>query len=133
MPWQNHFSKKATASTDPGAVARSLKAMESQWGIDFDTPWKALPRTAETHDSFTASNGRELTVNWNRRKFRDSFTTAYEGLLHHDAAIPADHLRKPEEMVHADSCPPNPAPPAGQTPQTRSAQRQDWGISPSSM
>ena len=78
IPWRHHFSRGNGINGSWGA--RKLEAMENQWGIDFDTPWKKLPRKQRRMILFGA-DGRELTVNWNSQKIQGAFTTAYEGLL----------------------------------------------------
>jgi len=79
IPWRNHFSKGNGINGSWGA--QKLKAMEAQWGIDYDTPWKKLPKKQKKM-ILSGSNGRELTVNWNSEKIQGEFTTAYEGLVH---------------------------------------------------
>jgi excinuclease ABC subunit A len=78
VPWQNYFSKTNPPNGSWG-VSR-LKAMESQWGIDFDTPWKALP-AKHRKLILNGSNGREMKVNWTSQKIQGQFTTTYEGIL----------------------------------------------------
>ncbi|WP_246804995.1 excinuclease ABC subunit UvrA [Desulfosarcina cetonica] len=78
IPWQGHFNgnKRLSGSW----MAEQLKAMESQWGIDFDTPWENMP-VKQRHLILYGSAGRELTVTWNAEKIQGAFTTTYEGLL----------------------------------------------------
>ena len=78
VPWQNYFLK-ATAPNGSWGYSR-LKAMESQWSIDFDTPWKALP-AKHRNLILRGSNGREMKVNWTSQKIQGQFTTTYEGIL----------------------------------------------------
>ena len=78
VPWQNYFSK-TTAPSGSWGYSR-LKAMESQWGIDFDKPWKALPKKSRDL-VLKGSNGREMKVNWTSQKIQGQFTTTYEGIL----------------------------------------------------
>ena len=78
VPWKNYFSKTATPNGSWGFSR--LKALESQFGIDFDTPWKAL---SANHRNLilNGSNGREMKVNWTSQKIQGQFTTTYEGIL----------------------------------------------------
>ncbi|MBF0259094.1 MAG: excinuclease ABC subunit UvrA [Desulfamplus sp.] len=58
-----------------------LLAMESQWGIDFDTPWKDLPK--EQKDIIlNGADGRKLIVNWQSAKIRGEVEHEHEGLIH---------------------------------------------------
>ena len=78
IPWQNYFSGKGRLNGS--WTAEQLRAMEEQWGVDFDTPWKRLP--AKQRKMILYGNGRrELTVTWNAEKVQGSYTTTYEGLL----------------------------------------------------
>ena len=78
VPWQNYFSKKAVPNGSWGFSR--LKAIESQFGIDFDAPWKALP-AKHRNLILNGSNGREMKVNWTSQKIQGQFTTTYEGIL----------------------------------------------------
>jgi len=78
LPWRNYFQR---SEADNGSWGLSrLKAMQHQWGIDFDIPWRALP-SAHRDLIMHGSRGREMVVNWQSRKIKGEFTTAYEGLL----------------------------------------------------
>jgi len=78
IPWQNYFSKPGDIKKSWGA--RQLRAMEQQWGIDFDTPWKKLPKR-QRDLILHGSNGRELIVNWQSEKIQGEVKTAFEGIL----------------------------------------------------
>jgi len=78
IPWKNYFLKTAVPNGSWGFSR--LQAMESQWGIDFDTPWKALP-AKQKKLILNGSNGREMKVNWTSQKIQGQFTTTYEGIL----------------------------------------------------
>jgi excinuclease ABC subunit A len=78
VPWQNYFSKKAVPNGSWGFSR--LKAIETQFGIDFDTPWKTLP-AKHRNLILNGSNGREMKVNWTSQKIQGQFTTTYEGIL----------------------------------------------------
>ena len=47
IPWQGHFTGKGRLNGS--WTAEQLRAMETQWGIDLDTPWNKLPQTAATN------------------------------------------------------------------------------------
>ena len=78
VPWQNYFLKTAPPNGSWGFS--QLKAMESQWGVDFDTPWKSLP-AKQKKLILTGSNSREMKVKWTSQKIQGQFTTTYEGIL----------------------------------------------------
>ncbi len=78
IPWKNYFIGKGSYNGSWGA--EQLFAMERQWKIDFDLPWKKLPKKHKQL-ILNGSNGKELVVNWNAEKIQGSFTTAFEGLL----------------------------------------------------
>lgn len=78
IPWKNYFTGKG--SYNGSWTAEQLLAMEQQWKVNFDLPWKKLP--AKHKDLvLNGSNGRELVVNWNAEKIQGSFTTSFEGIL----------------------------------------------------
>jgi len=79
VPWRNYFSSKGNHINGSWGAMR-LRAMEEQWGVDFDTPWKRLPKK-QKNTILNGSNGRELVVNWNSEKIQGEFTTTYEGLM----------------------------------------------------
>ena len=79
IPWQGHFAGKGRLNGS--WTAEQLRAMEAQWKVDFDTPWKQLPDRQKDLILY-GSGGRELTVSWNAEKMQGSYTTTYEGLLH---------------------------------------------------
>jgi excinuclease ABC subunit A len=78
QPWRNYFLFADVRENSWGL--NKLKAMEKQWGLDYDTPWKALPKKQRNLILY-GSNGRKLTVNWNSESIQGSVTTAHEGLL----------------------------------------------------
>lgn len=58
-----------------------LIAMEEQWGINFDTPWRDLP--PEHKDIIlNGGNGKKLVVNWQSAKIRGEFQHEHEGVIH---------------------------------------------------
>ena len=78
IPWQGHFTGKG--KLNGSWTAEQLRAMEEQWGVNFDIPWDRLPRRQQDLLLY-GSGGRELKVSWNAEKIQGSYTTTYEGLL----------------------------------------------------
>ncbi|MCP4205974.1 MAG: excinuclease ABC subunit UvrA, partial [Shimia sp.] len=78
VPWRNYFHKNKDRNGSWGG--RQLAAMEQQWGIDFDTPWKQLPKK-HRRLLLNGSNGREMTVDWDSEKIQGKVTLAWEGLV----------------------------------------------------
>ncbi|MBI9082266.1 MAG: excinuclease ABC subunit UvrA [Desulfobacterales bacterium] len=78
VPWRGHFAKNGDANGSWGS--RKLAAMEAQWGIDFDTPWRRLS-AAHRKTLLHGSDGREIKVDWHSEKIQGAFTTAHEGLV----------------------------------------------------
>ncbi|MFH1155634.1 MAG: excinuclease ABC subunit UvrA [Pseudomonadota bacterium] len=79
VPWKNYFLKTPRFHTSSWGMGQ-LNAMEEQWDIDFDTPWKNLPKKQQ-NIILHGSNGRELKVNWNSAKIQGEVTTSHEGLI----------------------------------------------------
>ena len=86
IPWKNYFIKKPKYNNDNNNNNNNswgmsqLKAMENQWGIDFDCPWKKLPKKKRDLLLY-GSNTKEMTVNWNSDKIQGKFTRTHEGLI----------------------------------------------------
>ncbi|MDL2321441.1 excinuclease ABC subunit UvrA [Desulfosarcina sp. OttesenSCG-928-B08] len=78
IPWQGYVSGKKNLSGS--WTAEQLRAMETQWGIDFDKPWKKLPESQRRMILY-GTGGKGLTVSWNGENRQGSFTVAYEGLV----------------------------------------------------
>ncbi len=81
VPWKNYFIKKPRYKNDNSWGMSQLKAMENQWGIDFDIPWKKLPKKDQNLLLY-GSKSKEMTVNWNSAKIQGEFTRTHEGLIH---------------------------------------------------
>jgi excinuclease ABC subunit A len=81
IPWKNYFIKKPRFNNDQSWGMSQLTAMEEQWGIDFDTPWKNLP-PKDRDLLLYGSMDREMTVSWNSAKIQGEFTRTHEGLMH---------------------------------------------------
>ena len=78
VPWRNYFLKNGGQLDSWGG--RQLAAMESQWGISLDTPWRQLPRQQVEMILF-GSKGREMKVQWDSEKIQGQVTLAWEGLV----------------------------------------------------
>jgi excinuclease ABC subunit A len=78
VPWRNYFLKNGGQLGSWGG--RQLAAMESQWGINFDIPWKRLPKKQKEILMF-GSNGREMEVDWDTEKIQGKVTLSWEGLV----------------------------------------------------
>lgn len=81
IPWKNYFIKNPRYANDNSWGMSRLKTMEQQWGIDFDIPWKKLPKKDRDLLLYGSKN-KEMTVNWNSRKIQGEFTRTHEGLIH---------------------------------------------------
>ncbi len=78
IPWKNYFLKGDGENNSWGG--RQLKAMEEQWKIDFDTPWKKLPPKHKKLILF-GSNGKEMKVRWDSEKIQGDIKMSWEGIL----------------------------------------------------
>ncbi len=81
IPWKNYFIKNPRFQNDNSWGRGQLLAMEEQWGIDFDKPWKDLSKKHQDlllYGSLT----KQMTVNWNSAKIQGEFTRTHEGLIH---------------------------------------------------
>lgn len=81
IPWKNYFLKKSRFSNDHSWGLSQLTAMEQQWGINFDIPWKDLPQKDKDLLLY-GSRDKEMTVSWNSAKIQGEFTRTHEGLIH---------------------------------------------------
>jgi excinuclease ABC subunit A len=80
-PWKNYFIKNPRYQNDNSWGLGQLTAMEEQWGIDFDRPWKKLPK-AQQNLLLYGSETKKMRVNWHSAKIQGEFTRTHEGLLH---------------------------------------------------
>lgn len=78
-PWKNYFNKAEDKDGTWGL--EQLKAMESQWGIDLDTPWNKLPKKQRDVVLYGEKEGRELKVDWKSAKIQGQVTMKWEGIL----------------------------------------------------
>jgi excinuclease ABC subunit A len=81
IPWKNYFIKKPRFNNGNSWGKSQLNAMEKQWGINFDIPWKKLP-PKDKELLLYGSRQKEMTVNWNSAKIQGEFTRTHEGLIH---------------------------------------------------
>lgn len=81
LPWKNYFIKKPRYQNDNSWGMSQLKAMEKQWGIDFDVPWEKLSKK-DRNLLLYGSKDKEMTVSWNSAKIQGEFTRTHEGLIH---------------------------------------------------
>ena len=78
IPWRNYFNNHSSRNGSWGL--QQLRAMQKKWKIDFDRPWRKLPKRHREMLLYGAK-GEQITVNWDSEKIHGSFTTEYEGLL----------------------------------------------------
>jgi len=78
IPWRNYFNNQNVRNGSWGI--QQLKALQQKWKIDFDRPWKKLPKKHRDLLLY-GTNGEPITVSWDSEKIHGSFTTEYEGLL----------------------------------------------------
>jgi excinuclease ABC subunit A len=78
LPWKNYFT--LGQEKDGSWGTEKFKALENQFGIDFDLPWKKLPKKHRDL-MMLGSKGKEITVKWKGRRSQGSYSFAYEGLL----------------------------------------------------
>ena len=81
VPWKNYFIKNKRYPNDNSWGMSQLKAMETQWGINFDRPWRKMPKE-HRHLILFGSKTKAMTVAWNSAKIQGEFTRTHEGLIH---------------------------------------------------
>src|SRR5690606_31767605 len=47
IPWRSFFDENGNEKENWGMMR--IKAMEEQWGVDLDTPWKKIPKRLRDH------------------------------------------------------------------------------------
>ncbi len=109
LPWKNFFLKKPRYNNDNSWGMSQFKAMESQWGIDFDLPWKNLS-PKDKNLLLYGSRTKEMRVNWHSEKFQGEFTRTHEGLVHtlmrrYKATHSEGQKKYYSEFMTADTCP----------------------------
>jgi excinuclease ABC subunit A len=82
LPWKTMFEDEE--EDDSGSWGRErIRAMESQWGLDIDVPWKKLPKSMRDRilHGTKGKKGLELTLNWQGKRSSGQFVVEDEGLL----------------------------------------------------
>ncbi len=79
VPWRNYFKNGERKNKSWGM--RYLEAIEKQWGVNLDTPWKKLPKKHRELCLFGSGN-EEMIVDWNSTRIQGSITTNFEGVMH---------------------------------------------------
>ncbi len=79
LPLRNYFDSKKGSSQGSWGI-RQLKAMEKQWGLNYDKPWNKMPKR-DRDILLNGSKGEEFHVKWNSEKFKADVNMAWEGIL----------------------------------------------------
>lgn len=82
-PWASLFGEQADKkpSKNNWSYARLL-AMEKQWGLDLDTPWKQLPKTIRDRILYGSSDPKhDLVLKWSGQKSQGSWKVQEDGLI----------------------------------------------------
>lgn len=78
VPWKNYFKN---GEDDGGAWGiEKLRALEKQFGIDFDMPWAKLPKKHKAI-LLKGTGDKEIKVRWKTKRSSGSYSFVYEGLL----------------------------------------------------
>jgi excinuclease ABC subunit A len=78
VPWRNYFLKGNGEGSAWGL--RKLLATEAQWGLDYDRPWRQLPKKQKKLLLYGA-DGRSVRVRWDSEKIQGQIQTGWEGLI----------------------------------------------------
>jgi excinuclease ABC subunit A len=78
VPWKNYFGPGESRKRSWGKL--KVEALERQFGLDLDTPWRKLPKK-QRDLCLWGSGGVEMVINWKSKKIQGAVTTEYEGLL----------------------------------------------------
>jgi len=78
VPWRNYFNGNPKKSGSWGMG--QLKAMQKHWKIDFDTPWKKLPKVQRDLCLY-GSKGEEMVVDFNSARIQGAITMEHEGVM----------------------------------------------------
>jgi excinuclease ABC subunit A len=79
VPWRNYFLKKE-GKKDGSWGFQQLKALQKQWKIDFECPWRDLPE-AHRQLCLYGADGEELVVSFNSARIQGSIKMAFEGVI----------------------------------------------------
>ena len=76
-PWSNFVENESS-----GWSAHQIKAMEEQWGIDLDRPWKKLPKAQRKLLLWGPKDrSKDLTIKWKASRGEGTWAMTYEGLI----------------------------------------------------
>ena len=78
VPLRNYFDPKK--GSDGSWGINQLRAMEKQWGLDYDIPWSKMPKR-HREILLNGSKGVEFQVKWNSKKIKADVNMAWEGIL----------------------------------------------------
>ena len=78
VPWRNYFNGPTVRNGSWGI--QQLNAVRKKWKIDFDKPWRRLPKKHRDLLLY-GKNTEQITVDWQSKKIQGAVTTRYEGLL----------------------------------------------------
>lgn len=78
LPLRNYFDDKKGSGDSWGV--KQLRAMEKQWGLDYDKPWSKMPKR-DRDILLNGSKGAEFHVKWNSKKIKADVDMAWEGIL----------------------------------------------------
>lgn len=79
IPWKGYLQKKSYSKEASWGIAR-LKAIESQWGVDFDIPWSMIPKRKRDRILFGSPN-EDLIIDWKSNRMASKIAIQYEGIL----------------------------------------------------
>lgn len=81
IPWRNHFLGGGDEKENSWSHERFL-AMEQNWGINFDTPWRKLAKKHRDLILYGSKNKKDqLTLDWDEEGESSSWVYEYEGLV----------------------------------------------------
>lgn len=78
LPWKNYFA--GGEDKDGSWGVERFKALQKEFGIDWDVPWKKMPKK-HRDVLLHGTKGKEITVKWKGRRSQGQYTFAYEGLI----------------------------------------------------
>ncbi|MBU2648205.1 excinuclease ABC subunit UvrA [bacterium] len=79
VPWKNYFVGKTHKKNGSWGL-QHIMAVQKQWGIDFDLPWKSMPEEHRELILFGAP-GEEVVVNFSSAKIKGAVTMSFEGVM----------------------------------------------------
>ncbi|MFH1982153.1 MAG: excinuclease ABC subunit UvrA [Pseudomonadota bacterium] len=80
IPWRGYFARGNKTEAANSWGGRQLNALRRQWAMDFERPWKKLPKKHRDIILY-GSGGKELVVEWSSEKIQGNFRTAWEGQI----------------------------------------------------